>query len=82
MKNQVRAGQVYRCKRRGHDVKVEKVSRGVVEYHDSLGRRVIIPAKRLLDWSRFWLVQEIGILAPGPMDDSYKISNGEFVSPA
>lgn len=63
MDQQVKVGDVFRCKRRGHEVVVRETD-GVnyVYYHDSKSRRRRVPVSRLLDRSRFTFLS----VAPAP----------------
>ena len=64
----VKPGQVYRCKRRGHEVKVLSVEQetDTAYFKNKRGESRQIWTKRLLQKSRFTLVSETGSLAPKP----------------
>lgn len=54
----VRKGQVYRCKRRGHAVEVLEVAGRQAFYKNSRGERRNISTERLTDPVRFKLIEE------------------------
>lgn len=83
--NEVSVGQVYKCRRRGHEIKVDSFHNNVVEgayayYRNSRGARVSIYIPRLLNPSRFSLVSEVGNLVP-KLDEKTNFVGSEYAAP-
>ncbi len=60
---EIKKGDVFLCKRRGHEVKIFAVSDSHACYKNIRGREVRIPLSRLEKPFRFRLVQSDGCLA-------------------